>query len=176
MSEIMKSRLMTDSQKRDLEAELAEQFALRNPNWRSEEMSEQQNALRSLRGQYYALKGIPDGSEAALGIDLTGILTRLLDGLINQCFPGASSEAVAEVMVDPKPAQEKLMKKRCQREANKEIRKPADRNPTGERLTAKQRNVLREELAEDLFTTLASTAQTEGVDGCKRLVDEMRAA
>lgn len=137
-------------------------------------MSHKDAALSAITGQFLALRSDEDGDEALLGIDLAAILAQLLDGLINKCFPGTSDTAVAESMVDPTPSQDRAFAKACQRQANKEIKRRPDRNPAGRKLTIRERNSMRDELANDLYLAMRSTAETKGVEGCEQLVAEMR--
>lgn len=137
-------------------------------------MNYKNDALTSVKGQLAAIRGEQAVAEGAIGIDLDSILTRLLDGLINQCFPGSSSMEIADAMVNPSDWQAKAFQRQCFREARREIRRPADKNPTGERLTIRERNDMREEFAEDLYAALRSTAESKGFDGCVELVDELK--
>lgn len=136
-------------------------------------------ACDAITHQFLAIRGVrpyelAGGIEAAFGIDLTGLLNRLLDTLINQCFKGLSSAELAVILVTPSPAQQRALERHCWREARRVVRRPGDKNPTGQRITVRERNELREEVATDLFLALESTAQTAGFEACEALVDEMR--
>ena len=137
-------------------------------------MSHHSQAIIDITGQFSAIRGVKPGEDGLAGLDLAPILTRLLDGLINRCFPGEDNQAIAEALISPKSAQSAAFARACRREANREIKRPPHRNPTGRRISARERNKLREELAADLRLSMQSTAETKGIHGVTELVEELR--
>lgn len=137
-------------------------------------MNKTKAAVEAIEGQFKSIRGIAPDEEANLGVALAPLLTELLTALIQNCFGGFSDTQVAEAMVNPSTAQSRAFQRQCRRKANQKIKRAPNKNPTGQRISAAERNRLRAELAQDLFDSMTATAETGGVDEVTELVAEVR--
>ena len=78
----------------------------------------------------------------------------------------------AEIMVNPTQRQERAFKRACKNKAARTIK--VKKNPTGKRISIRERNRLRAELAEDLFESMTATSENAGVEGVAKLIEEVR--
>lgn len=138
-------------------------------------MSVVMNAVAAISGQFRMIRGIAPGEEANLGFDLSGMLTSLLTGLLQNCFSGFTDRQVAESMVNPSDEEKVMFQKMCMGKARREIKRSPKRNPFGRKLSIRERNEKRAELASDTYDAMLSTAKTSGVEAVEDMVKESRA-
>ena len=124
--------------------------------------------IDSIVSNFGSLRGVPEGAEAIFGVDLGGIISQLLEGILNTCLGSLNATEAAQVLREPNPLQQRQLKAAAMRKAKKAV--PKSRSLRGRSLRRK-----RQAFAGDLIASMEQTAVDSTLSETVEFVKGVRA-